>query len=46
MVNFRELAERLRKAEEREMKRGYAGEWAYYKFAEIDAVASELERLE
>ena len=45
MSKFKELAERLRNAEEKNMRRGYAGEWAYYKFAEIDEVAQLLEGL-
>jgi hypothetical protein len=45
MVTNKELAQRLRSAEDKVIGRQF-GKWAYFKFAEIEAVATELEQLE
>jgi hypothetical protein len=42
MATDKELAKRLRNAEDKAIGRQY-GEWSYFKFAEIEAVAKELE---
>jgi hypothetical protein len=39
------MAKRLRDAEDQVIGRQY-GEWSYFKFAEIEAVAAELEAQE
>jgi len=43
VTNGKELAQRLRDAEDKVIGRQF-GEWAYFKFTEVEAVATELER--
>ncbi|MDG6989551.1 MAG: hypothetical protein JRN21_09590 [Nitrososphaerota archaeon] len=40
-----ELAKKLRNAEDTNLRRGYAGEFAYYRYRDVDDVASTLEEM-